>query len=376
MEQKMVVLKPLAWNSSGYIRPEGIETRAGGFVGKHGFGAEEWNGNPHRMWEGQRVFYTVPARKLTEHGMLGELGIIMTAYNAGVAYALGIATSVRTNTQDDMHKIALALKVSEEAETVWNLPSVKRRHPNWVEFKKFWAEESQFITWRCPPAEFSWFTMPVRLNPSDLFPPSTPMGKSPDIIKMHRAYQAIRPDQAISVVRNSLDTDSPIMTWLSTGHFYQSVISEKTKRFGTPSPSVSGRSAPPPSDPYVRYIQKFEIQVSPRHSHLQNWFKVHIESAGATSITCDQHGVDIQFKLSGHGRVLAEIKPCEIADARFAVRTAMGQLLDYRQRHLDQQAALLVVLETRPSDEDIDLALSNGFGVAYPRGANFVLRWQ
>jgi hypothetical protein len=244
MEQKLIVLKPLAWNSSGYIRPESIETRAAGFVGLHGFGAEEWNGNPRRIWKGQRVFYTVPSRKLTEYGTHGELGIIMTAYNSGAAYALGIATSVRTNTQDDMRKIALALKVGEDAEAVWNLPSVKRRHPNWVEFKKFWAEESQSITWRCPPDEYSWFTRPVRLIPSDLFPPSNSKGKPPDIIKMHSSFQAIRPDQAIAVVRNSLDSDSPIMTWLTTGHFDETAITEKTKKFGTPSPSASGRSHP------------------------------------------------------------------------------------------------------------------------------------
>jgi hypothetical protein len=64
-----------------------------------------------------------------------------------------------------------------------------------------------------------------------------------------------------------------------------------------------------------------------------------------------------------------------MADARFAVRTAIGQLLDYKQRHSDPDAALLVVLETRPSDEDIDLALTNGFGVAYPRATKLVLRW-
>jgi hypothetical protein len=53
----------------------------------------------------------------------------------------------------------------------------------------------------------------------------------------------------------------------------------------------------------------------------------------------------------------------------------MGQLLDYRHRHSDQAAALLVVLETRPSDEDIDLALSNDFGISYPRGEKFILKW-
>ena len=56
MEQKMVVLKPMAWNSSGYMRPEGIEKSGKDYVALHGFGHEEWNGNPDRIWKGQRVF--------------------------------------------------------------------------------------------------------------------------------------------------------------------------------------------------------------------------------------------------------------------------------------------------------------------------------
>jgi hypothetical protein len=77
MEQKMVILKPIVWNSSGYMRPEGIKARAG-FVGDNGFGGEEWNGNPDRVWKGQRVFHTQLQSKLEVCGQRGELGIIMT----------------------------------------------------------------------------------------------------------------------------------------------------------------------------------------------------------------------------------------------------------------------------------------------------------
>jgi len=195
---------------------------------------------------------------------------------------------------------------------------------------------------------------------------------------MYGRFQAIRQDQALAIVENFLPSESPIITWLSTGHFDEKAIAPKTKTFGKPTPSLSGStggSLPPPSDPYVRYFEKFEVQVSPRHHVLQERFKKHIQSAGATSIASDKGGVDIQFELSGHGHVLAEVKPCERADGRFAVRTAMGQLLDYRHRHSNQAAALLVVLKTRPPDEDIDLALSNRFGISYPRGNKFVLKW-
>jgi len=193
---------------------------------------------------------------------------------------------------------------------------------------------------------------------------------------MYGRFQAIRQDQALSIVKNSLPINSPILTWLSTGNFDRRVISAKTKKFGKPrSAAGAGHSVPPPSSAYIRYVQQFEVQIPPRHHDLQKLFEAHISSAGATSISSNKAGVDLQFKLTGHGHILAEIKPCESGSTRFAVRTAMGQLLDYKHRHPNPNVVLLVVLETRPPKEDADLALSNGFAVSYRRGTGFVFKW-
>ncbi len=51
----------------------------------------------------------------------------MTAYRNGVAYALGIATSVKTNTDDDRQQIAIALKANAEGTAMWRLDSVRKR---------------------------------------------------------------------------------------------------------------------------------------------------------------------------------------------------------------------------------------------------------
>ena len=123
MEQKLVVLKPMAWNSSGYMRPEGIEKPGKDYVARNGFGHEEWNGNPDRIWNGERVFCTNTTKKLTEYGNRRELGIIMTAYREGVPYVLGVATSVQTNTKEEMGEIARAFNV--DANEIWRLPSVQ-----------------------------------------------------------------------------------------------------------------------------------------------------------------------------------------------------------------------------------------------------------
>lgn len=375
MPGKVVVLKPMAWNSNGYVRPDG-NTRATGYVGRTGFGHEEWNGDPTRMWKGERVFHTESTSRVHGWGREGRLGIIMTAYKDGCAYAMGVAMSVRTNTDEEKVQIFHALRMAEEVDYLWSLPSVRDRHKTFAALRKRWAEVGSHNNWRCPASEFMWFGRPVPLDPERLFPSAEPGGKPPDIIKMHGSWMAIRRDQALSIVRDSLDPDSPIVAWLSAGEFDEEAIQRKTRSYGKPKPAPSGlrRSAAPPDQSYLRYVREYEVEVHARHAALQARFRRYLKELGATALKENAGAVDIQFALPGRGHVLAELKPCEAAEVRYSVRTAMGQLLDYRQTHGDAPS-LLVVVEVRPTNEDSDLALGNGFGIAYPRGGRFVLRW-
>ena len=374
MPGKVVVLKPMAWNSNGYVRPDG-STRAAGYVGQTGFGHEEWNGDQNRMWKGERVFHTEATERLLAWGD-GRLGIIMTAYKDGCAYAMGVATSVRANTDDEKARIFRALRMADEVDYLWTLPSVRDRHPTLAALRKRWAEEGTHNNWRCPPSEFVWFGRPILLVAERLFPPSEPGGKIPVIIKMHSRWMAIRRDQALAIVGGVLAPDSSIMAWLSDGEFDEGAVEQKTKNYGRPRPAPSGlrRSAAPPDQSYLRYVREYEVEVHARHAALQAQFRRFLEVAGATSLKENAGAVDVRFALPGRGQVLAELKPCGSEDVRYSVRTAMGQLLDYRQRH-GGTPSLLVVLEVRPTDEDSAVALANGFGIAYPRGRRFVLRW-
>ncbi len=373
---KVVVLKPMAWNDNGYVRPDG-NIRKTGYVSQSGFGHEEWNGNSTRMWNGERVFHTESTKRMSSWAAEGELGIIMTAYKDGTPYALGVATSVRANSDSDKAAIFRALRLSGEVDYLWGLPSVKARHPNKAALQKRWTEEGAHNNWRCPPSEFMWFENPVELDADRLFPPAEKGGKAPDIIKMHGRFMAIRQDQALSIVKGSLDSGSPILDWLSNGDFDQKAISEKTKAYRKPSPGVptqGGRSAAPPDKGHVRYVAEYEVRVHPRHFNFQAEFRTFISATGATNIKENTGAIDIQFALPEQGHIIAELKPCITTDVRYAIRTAMGQLLDYQHRHHDR-AALLVVVEVSPNAKDVDLALSNGFGIAYPHRGGFVLKW-
>jgi hypothetical protein len=129
------------------------------------------------------------------------------------------------------------------------------------------------------------------------------------------------------------------------------------------------------SDPYLRYVEAYEVHVTPRHSALQERFEHFIATEGATELRRNLANVDFRYRDAKNRTILVEIKPCERANIRFAIRTAIGQLLDYRQR-ANEHAGLLIVVERKPIEEDRVLATSNGFGIAYPYKGKFKLIWS
>ncbi len=137
---------------------------------------------------------------------------------------------------------------------------------------------------------------------------------------------------------------------------------------------VSSKSPSAAADPYVRYIQAYEIEVAPRHSELQARFERYLQGCGASELQPNVASVDLRFRNSQKGLILAEIKSCNIKETRYAIRMAMGQLLDYRQRTAEK-AGMLIVLEVKPKHIDQTLATSNGFGIAYPTKREFQVVW-
>jgi hypothetical protein len=128
------------------------------------------------------------------------------------------------------------------------------------------------------------------------------------------------------------------------------------------------------TDSYVRYVQAYEVEVAPQHSELQERFERYLQRCGASELQPNVAHVDLRFRNTKKGLVLVEIKPCDLTNARYAIRTAMGQLLDYRQR-TPETASMLIVLEVKPNKIDQKLAISNGFAIAYPSKREFQAVW-
>lgn len=69
--------------------------------------------------------------------------------------------------------------------------------------------------------------------------------------------------------------------------------------------------------------------------------------------------------------VFAELKPTEVVPPRFAIRVAVGQLLEHRHR-LNAKAKLIVVISTKPEEDDVSFVKSLGMGLSYWSGTKFV----
>lgn len=364
---KMIVLKPVVWNDNGYTGPAGIPA-TGGFSRTHGYGHEEWNGRSDWIWQGWRIFHTEAKGRMHDYAAAGQLGIIPTTMYGGKFFALGVGCNVYENNEADNAEIADALGLASYARDMWQIEAIRERKANRANLEAHWRSHMG-ANWRCPQTHFVWFGKPVRIIPNDIIPATPPRQA---IAKMHGSYQAVRPDQALAIVRDVLAPDHPVIAWLSTDDF-DPVRNDAVRK--APPPKNRGRGSPSTAtDPVIRYMQEYELVVTPRHHILQEDFKAYLRDTGARAIKANVECVDLRFKHPERGSVLVEIKPTDPATVRYAVRTAIGQLLDYTQRAAGNPG-LLIVVDDQPNDEDRQLALANGFGIAWRKKKSFNILW-
>ncbi|WP_448662821.1 hypothetical protein ACG3SL_19600 [Sphingomonas sp. CJ20] len=137
-----------------------------------------------------------------------------------------------------------------------------------------------------------------------------------------------------------------------------------------------GRAGPAPSEPHRRYLRKFEVEVHPRHHELETRFKAYLRAKHARIEFPECYRDDLRYTVEGEVPVMVEVKPTDQGSQRYAIRTAIGQLLDYRQHQLWNGRQLIVVENPVDGTDDLALALDNGFGIAWPKGKKgFVIRW-
>lgn len=137
-----------------------------------------------------------------------------------------------------------------------------------------------------------------------------------------------------------------------------------------------GRAGAATSEAYRRYVREYEAEVHPLHDNLHKRFVAFLRKQHPKVEFPPSVRDDLRYAVRGKPQVMVEIKPANTATVRFAIRAAIGQLLDYRQHQgwKDRQMILVGAKVTRA--DDLSLALDNGFGLAWPvDGDCFEMRW-
>jgi hypothetical protein len=356
---KSVVLKPIMWNTNGYIQPSGYPSSSG-YSKDYGYGHEEWNNKPNRFWRGFKLFHTEATNKLLEYSSSGELGILMVASNEGNQYAIGIATSVYHNDEEERELIAEELNIYDEWNQIWSLDIVKSKfNNNQKNFLKHWKKNYEWIRWKCPKDQYFHFNQPLILDPQRI------SGKS-RIISMHGRFQAVYPEQVISIIENYIPKRSPIISWLSEPDFDESLISDSLKNYKRNKKRCPKRKIKTgtnsPSERKFKYWIEGERSVEPHHADLQSKFVRFLKSSG---IEYEENAnfIDVQYHQNGK-KYFSEIKPTVNVETKYAIRAAIGQLFEY-QYNFDKNAILEIVIGNEPKKNEAEFVKSIGLCISY-----------
>ena len=345
------------WNTNNYLGPSGYKSHSG-FARDFGYGHEEWNNNPNWIWHNFKVFNTEAKPKLLEFSKEGNLGILMIASFDKKQCAVGIATNVYLNDEEEMMLIAEELNIYKNYEQVWEQEIVKRRFKNdWHLFLSQWDKNYASIKWKCPIENYHWFEEPILLNPKAI------TGKE-KLISMHGSYQAVLPQTILEIAYKQLEQKDSIIDWLTNGEFYTDGLSYKStivsnaklrKKYckkGSNVPTVNSYS----------YWVEGQRNVKPRHAKLQSKFITHLKELGI-KFEENRNYIDVQY-YENENLFFSEIKPTENIECKYSIRMAIGQLLEYRYYN-NKNANIEIILSSRPNNNELDFVKSLNIRLTY-----------
>lgn len=362
--------KPILWSDNGYTGPSDPRVH-GGFVKTSGYGGEEWNGDSGRRWKGQRYFSSESKPKLDAFAGYGHLGLIMTAMRGDVQYIVGAACEVSVVSDSEGPQIRKSLKLDAVGEELWDRASIKRRFASKKDFMQHWGTGMHTVHWRCPEDLYHWFDSPIPL-------PKYPLRMDKMVLsKMHNGYQALRPEDGIKLLGQALDTSHPIIQWIINNDFDPQFLNPDDRKQG-PLPTKEERkavaSAAAAQKPYTRYIEKTVITVNAFHGELETAFYNYLKSSGATEIKRNIRGMDMFYIHPERGEIVAELKPTVQGETKFALRIAIGQVLEYRHFHKPNSHPL-IVLGSKPHPKEVEFVTSLGISCAWKANNTFMTSW-
>lgn len=356
---KAIILKPVVWNSQNYIKPSG-HIATSGFARDYGYGHEEWNNSPQNIWRGQRIFHTEATPRLHTYSNNGELGIIPIASHDSVQYALGIATNVSNNSQEEMELISEELNIFERYKTLWEIKNIRNCfQESRRAFLNHWEQNYQWIMWRCPLEHFYWFPKPIRLNPMNI------TGKQ-RLSSMHGRFQAITPLIALEIIKKHLPKLHYCSLWLTSGEFdeeiYKNVPANKKLTSQKIRKQFKIKSGNAPTAESFEYWVAGKRSVNPHHATLQAKFVKYLKNQDIKLIE-NKNYIDVQYSNNGK-KYFSEIKPTETVESKYAIRAAIGQLMEYRF-YLKKNVLLEIVIGRKPKKKEIKFVKSIDMIITY-----------
>lgn len=209
----LFLLKPIFWNTAGYIRPSGHKVaKSESYPSQNGFGHEEWNASPRLAFteNGQRyrTFHTEGVGNAPTEENRGQTFVFMIASHDNVQQLVGIAGNAHylgwtpnPNTdpyRSERERLARLLKVRSFGEEAWALPRVKEAFADKrAEFNRRWREEYPWTcNWICPEELFWWPAKPITIQASEI----TGKDKLPTMYSMHMDMDLRRAEAIMSMV--------------------------------------------------------------------------------------------------------------------------------------------------------------------------------
>ncbi|MCC2638441.1 MAG: hypothetical protein K0Q68_2160 [Moraxellaceae bacterium] len=365
---KAIVIKPLKWNSNGYTQPDGIPA-TGGFPKDFGYGFEEWINSPASVLRGLRYFHANAEKggALQAYGEAASLAMVFTGAHKGRQYAIGMAVSISTTSEQERQRVADSTGFRDRSEEVWSLPSVRSIFKEKrTAFDAHWGRNRACYNWKCPDICFVWFEKPVLLDARKI------SGKE-KLISRFGSHQLLHPQHAVEILKKAKCNNAMVKSWLCSGEFDlprldAEAMAKANQKLVASRGAGGGNSSA--NNPYVRVLMGKSQQIDPLHTVLQSAFVEHLQrQPHVRDIREDDEYTDVVFRGESTSW-LAEIKPTERVETRYAIRAAVGQLLEYRWRR-GGEPRLMIVLSSRPRDEELEFVLSLGMGIAWQLSDGF-----
>ena len=165
-----IAMKPVHWNSEGYLRPAGHRATSG-YPRDYGFGHEEWNAAPAMRFidangRAHRAFHTEPVAGAAAHR--GDIMLFLYASHHGEQTLVGIAGRVIDLTDEAAERVRLARKLGLDDlwKDVWTVPLVRQRFKDdQNRLRQHWRSNVGYMPrWICPESHFFWLEKPLPLN--------------------------------------------------------------------------------------------------------------------------------------------------------------------------------------------------------------------